>query len=226
MDINIALLLATLFTATNQAPLFIPLFESNLLKGPSPRLRHCYHHQTIRWVTYFIYSNDCPAVWGLHNPFQERDKPSPEEICLCFDDERKSSRCIKSTIGNDPETVFKNFPVCWKNLGPSQSRYTLSFPVIDAESSHGGNCYYFSPFVRLHHYIPERWFFGKDSMLNSDKRCNYEILSYDEKLKAFENRNRALEKKAQQEKEYKRLHCKQKNPYIRFFEQRHKKNHR
>lgn len=216
MEINIALLLATLFTATNQTPLLLPLFESSLFKGPRPRLRHCAPSDSVRWVTYSISSNDCPAVQTFQNPFQERNKPSSEEICLCFDATKKPSRCIKSTIGSDSETIFKNFPVCWKNQGPSQSRYTFSFPVIDRTANYGRSCHYFSPYIRLHPHVPYRWFFGRDAMLNSDKRCNYEMLSHDEKLKA-------LAQKAARAQEYNRWHCKQKSLQKVFLKHGHKK---
>lgn len=209
MDINIILLLATLFTATHQNP---PDFSRGM------RQAFCKSHPhdlRFDWQHYSVYTDDCPVTQELWNPFSGTPQPSDEEICLCEGTYKmwpltqhnrgKNHICSKISTHTHPQ----NFLVCWTNKGQknSKSRYTLAFP---GTYSIGGSCSneIFIPLVLEKYYKDDNLLQTK---LKTDPRCNPTLGEI------------ARAQKLELKGHCKQRDCKPKNIHTHFFKQRHKK---
>lgn len=199
MDINIALLLATLSTILQQGDAL-----------PS---------EYYPWYTYNVHQDDCPLVQQLWNPFTRNIPPSLEEICLCLDRHGERYACPKIDTHTNPCGYFNNFLLCWRNIGERGTRYTLSFPGRCGELRYRDGDYLYRSFATapLFRMKNEREIFEK---LRRDPRCNLEL----HKKITQEKRERKIERA----KERKRLYCKQKSAFTQFMKygNRYKKNNR
>ena len=117
MDINLILLLATLFTVTNQ--------EKTLnFNG---------------WQTYEIYKDSCPLNKELWNPYQKDAHKLADIICLCEGNYQDQSRkrynhgplreCPQLKVPSVSSIEAQSFLLCWtKQTHARENLYQLMVP--------------------------------------------------------------------------------------------------
>lgn len=218
MVVNAALLLATLFSLTNQTPDLRKALQDN-------RCRCVQAPLLTTWQTYQIYE-DCPLLHALgftKAEYYEKLFPDNDlqEKCICegnyafwpltgwnHGDNHKCSRLSYKATQNDIKHFLRCInPSSKKYLDPSRNRYTLTIPTHYSFELHECDPLDTTPRIQTKYSTLL-------ASLKTDPRCNVKL---SEKLRA-----QKLELRGQ----CRVRDCKQKNPLNVFLKQRRKKNHR